>query len=87
MENCEHQDFNVQVTVNRVAQDGGGVMKYSAEVAIQCKQCGIDFSFEGLPRAINLTEPTAGVFGLEASLPCHPLCEEDKKHERMRVVI
>lgn len=87
-EDCQHEDFNFNVEVARIAtEDGGPVEMFNVHLRMTCKGCGIPFSFEGLPRGINLTEPVTGVMGIEARLPVHPLREEDKQGETMRVLV
>lgn len=85
---CEHKDFDAFVAVNRItAGEGGAVYTYNVNVRVNCRECGTPLSFEGLPRGVNLQEPVAGAFGIEARLPAHVLCDADKKGETMRIVI
>lgn len=83
MTNCKHEKFNAQVNVNRIED----INKYIAEISITCAQCGVDFSFIGLPRGTNVNEPMAGAYGLEAKLPIKPLVEGDKTPETMRILV
>lgn len=47
---CQHLDFNCFVTVNRLEDIG----RFSADVEIECKACGVPFRFIGLPAGVDL---------------------------------
>lgn len=73
MINCEHNDFTVEVDVNRLpAVEGGPIERYSADVRIKCAECGVPFRFLGLPAGLDLTGAATSVDGEEARLAILP---------------
>ena len=62
--------------------------RFNASIRITCANCGCDMVFLGLPRGINLDEPVAGPFGIEARLPIRPIDKStDLKSEVFKVVL
>jgi hypothetical protein len=85
---CQHENFSANVEVNRITRgEGGPVYTFNVSVTVECAQCKMPLSFEGLPRGVNLDEPVTGPWGIEARLPAHILHEEDKRPEPHTVVI
>lgn len=86
--NCEHLEFQAHVDVSRLSEgEGGPITRYNAQIRIKCVHCGLDFIFPGLPRGVNLDEPMAGIFGIEARLPIRPITQADKGSESMTVTM
>ena len=75
MSECEHIDFMASVTVNRLED----VVRFVADVTIQCAECGKPFRFLGLPGGVSLDRPTVSIDRTEARLPIAPgsLFEEE----------
>lgn len=71
---CQHVNFRAQVGVQRLTErEGSTVVAFSAEVRIQCVDCGEAFAFMGLPSGASLTQPTVCVGGEEVRLPIEPV--------------
>lgn len=68
MGECEHREFDAQVTVNRLED----VNRFAADVHIRCRECNKPFQFVGLPGGLHLDHPTVSVDGTEARLPIVP---------------
>lgn len=66
--NCEHTDFVATVTVNRLADSG----RFTADIRIDCKECGLPFRFLGLPLGLDLDGAAMSVDALEARLAIAP---------------
>ena len=71
MSECEHNDFEASVTVNRLED----VKRFAADVHIKCRECGKPFQFLGLPGGLAPDYPTTSVDGTEARLPITPLTD------------
>lgn len=70
---CAHEDFAVFADVARLTKvEGGPVTGYSADLKIECVQCGERFVFIGLPPGINPRGATGSMDGVEARLPIRP---------------
>ncbi len=74
MPDCEHPTFTAKVHVDRLVDKA--VLNFMAEVSIECKQCGAQFSFTGLRPGSSPTRPTTDISGKTARLPIKPA--EDK---------
>jgi hypothetical protein len=68
MSNCEHKDFDAQVTVIRLEDSGG----FQAEVHIKCHDCKKPFKFLGLARGLDMNGAAVSVDGTEARLAIAP---------------
>ncbi len=66
--NCKHLDFACSVNVNRIEDIG----RFSADVKINCAQCGLPFRFIGLPAGVDLNGAAVSVDGEEARLAIAP---------------
>src|SRR5260370_19509987 len=63
---CEHWAFGARVEVNRLTQvDDGPVTGYSADIRIQCVECGLPFEFIGLPAGLSPSVATTSFPGDE----------------------
>lgn len=73
MAECDHQDFAAVVEVNRL--EGSG--RFSADVRIECAECGERFRFLGLPVGLDLNGAAVSVDGCEARLAIAPRSASD----------
>lgn len=70
---CEHPEFAASVAVSRLIDvEGGPVTGYSADVCVKCAQCGLVFSFVGVPRGFARSHPTVSVDATELRAPLVP---------------
>lgn len=68
---CRHDNFEAAVEVNRIEQEKGGTL-FSADIRIQCADCGTAFRFLGLPAGVDLTGAATSVDAKEARLAIAP---------------
>lgn len=61
---CKHMNFVADVAVNRLEDSG----RFSADIKINCKECGEPFRFLGLPVGLDLNGACVSVDGTEARL-------------------
>lgn len=73
--NCEHEEFDAHVEVNRLEDIGA----FAADVTIRCRQCQTPFQFLGLPQGIGFTVATCSADSLEARLPIAPRSEGERE--------
>lgn len=59
--NCKHENFSAQVDVHRHTDSG----RFSADVRINCAECGEPFRFLGLPAGVDLNGAAVSVDGTE----------------------
>lgn len=73
MPSCEHLKFQSQVRVGRLTDvENGPVTGYTADVRIQCVDCGVQFRFMGLPYGFHYGEPRLSADGTELRAPIEP---------------
>jgi hypothetical protein len=65
---CKHEGFSISCNVSYLADVG----KWIAEVQIGCAQCGLAFSFTGLPQAISIDRASLNIDATVLSLPIEP---------------
>jgi hypothetical protein len=65
---CPHDNFAAQADVERI-EDAG---RFMVALTIQCTDCGIPFSFKGLPCGMSLNGATVSPDGTEARLAMVP---------------
>lgn len=65
---CPHMNFNARVAVNRLEDVG----RFTADVTIECADCGEPFHFKGLPMGSSPDRPMVSVDGLELRAPIGP---------------
>lgn len=76
---CQHEDFSVRVNVGRLsAVEGGPISNYTADVQIQCAQCGEAFCFIGMEHGSDPAKPMCSFLADEARLPIRPSSEANK---------
>jgi hypothetical protein len=61
---CEHRNFAANVSVSRLEDSG----HFSADVKINCAECGESFRFLGLPVGFDLSGASVSADGTEARL-------------------
>lgn len=67
---CQHEDIGAEVRTARIlTEEGGDVQHFVAEVRIQCRDCGEDFGFRGMPPGMNYSGPTRSADAKEVHLP------------------
>jgi hypothetical protein len=68
---CDHRNFDAKVSVNRL-EDAG---RFTADVEINCAECGVPFKFIGLPIGLDMEGATVSFDGKEARLAIAPVGE------------
>ena len=63
---CPHMNLSAAVDVARLED------RFSADVRIQCIDCGVPFRFIGLPAGVDLNGAATSVDGTEARLAIAP---------------
>lgn len=67
-ESCQHLQFTAQADVMRLED----ISRWVAELRIWCIDCGLPFSFTGLPLGISVDRPTLSIDATEVRLPLEP---------------
>ena len=74
--NCQHLNFAASVNVCRLTADTDPekVIGYTADVKINCADCGLPFEFIGLPNGISITnsKPMVSMASTELRAPLKP---------------
>jgi hypothetical protein len=65
---CEHANFAANVGVHRLED----VARFIAEIRIECADCGLAFSFTGLPLGISIDRAMLNIDATIASIPIEP---------------
>ena len=65
---CQHMEFECQADVIRIEDDG----TFKVNVRVGCVECGLPFSFPGLPFGLDVARPTVSVDGTELRAPITP---------------
>lgn len=68
MESCKHMNFEADVQVARIEDQG----RFVAEIHIRCRDCGTPFQFMGLKPGFDFDGATVSLDGLEANIGIHP---------------
>lgn len=71
---CPHMNFKAQVNVTRMTdnKDETTVMGYTAEITINCLECGLPFEFIGVDAGMMPTRPMASPDAQELRAPIRP---------------
>lgn len=70
---CPHEHFTATVEVNRLCKtDGGPIEAYSADIRVQCAQCGEPFRWIGAPAGLQPDRPCVSVDETELRAPLRP---------------
>lgn len=73
MAKCEHKNFITSVGVNRLTDNDGNVISFSANIEIHCKDCMTPFEFIGLPYGLSPSYPTTDIERVELRQPIKPV--------------
>ena len=77
MTECLHNNFTCKAAVKRLTDsEGGPVTGYTADIEINCADCGIPFRFTGLPAGSHYYKPRVSVDGTELRAPIEPANHE-----------
>jgi hypothetical protein len=61
------------VSVGRLSkEDGGPITGYTAEVTVNCAECGLPFRFTGIAAGNHYFEPRVSIDGIELRAPIEP---------------
>jgi hypothetical protein len=71
-ERCPHENFAAKVDCNRLTGEGGKVTGYSADVRINCNDCGLPFEFVGVSAGFSPKQPMCDVSAQELRAPIRP---------------
>lgn len=70
---CSHLNFKASVNVGRLSHDEGGpITGYTADVRVNCAECGLAFRFIGLAAGNHYAEPRVSMDGTELRAPIEP---------------
>lgn len=70
---CPHEHFAATVEVNRLAStEDGPIHAYSADIRVQCADCGEPFRWIGLQAGLMPTKPMVSVDETELRAPLRP---------------
>lgn len=70
---CPHESFDVVVEVNRLSKDDGGpINAYSADIRVECMDCGEPFRWIGIPAGQSGAHPMCSVDETELRAPLRP---------------
>lgn len=76
---CKHENFRAQVNVNRLEDSGN----FSADITINCDQCGLPFQFLGLQPGLNLAGAACSLDGTEARIA---ICPQGARQNPMQML-
>lgn len=68
MSDCEHEEFDASVHVNRLEDTG----RFMADIEICCKNCGVPMVFLGAPRGLDMNGLATDTDGIELRAAIHP---------------
>jgi hypothetical protein len=69
---CPHLNFNCNASVNRISksdEDPEVIVAYTAEIRIDCRDCGQPLEFFGLPHGLSFYRPTVSLNRQELRAP------------------
>lgn len=70
---CPHMSFQTHARIGRLSDtEGGPVTGYTADIKIECVDCGLPFRFRGLAAGSHYAEPRVSVDGTELRAPLEP---------------
>lgn len=70
---CAHMNFQAHARVGRLTDtEGGPVTGYTADIKIECTECGLPFRFRGLAAGSHYAEPRVSIDGTELRAPLEP---------------
>jgi hypothetical protein len=71
---CPHENFDVLACVNRLTKtdDDPTVIGFSADIKIECRDCGEPFRWTGVPAGLSPAQPMCSVDEATLSAPIRP---------------
>lgn len=78
---CPHLQFRADVAVSRIEDKG----RFMADVRIECADCGLPFSFNGLPAGLDVEGAACSFDGLEGRFSIVPGAREPVIRQLFRV--
>lgn len=70
---CEHLNFTANVKVTRLtSEEGGPVTGYTTDITVNCHECGLPFTFVGVPGGYSPSQPMVNVDGTTLRAPIIP---------------
>lgn len=70
---CAHEQFMTKARIGRLSDvEGGPITGYTAEIHIECSECGLQFRFIGKKFGSSPFEPMLSADGLELRAPIEP---------------
>lgn len=69
---CPHENFVAVVKVNRLTADNGPVEGYTADIRVNCADCGEPFRWIGPRAGLSANRPTMSVDETELRAPLRP---------------
>lgn len=70
---CPHENFTASVEVNRLtASDDDAVIGYSADITVNCIDCGEPFRWTGLQAGLSPQRPMCSIDETVMSAPLRP---------------
>lgn len=69
---CLHLDFEANVVVNRIAEDGQVPTAYVADITVCCAVCREPFRWTGLIAGLSYNHPMVSVDETELRAPLRP---------------
>lgn len=70
---CPHENFKAGVFVKRLTDHGDGpVVGYTADVRVQCADCGEPFRWIGCPAGVDPRRPAVSIDETELRAPLRP---------------
>ena len=70
---CKHENFNIRANVGRILhEEKEPPAYYSVEIRISCRECDLEFEWQGLPNGFSPYEPTVSIDGLEMRVSAMP---------------
>lgn len=70
---CPHMQFRTITRVGRLSDvEGGPITGYTAEIKVECVDCGLPFRFRGLAAGSHFAEPRVSADGTELRAPLEP---------------
>lgn len=83
MTDCIHLEFVVEAEVTRLVdlmtrleKTDGAASAFMAAIKIRCRECGLYFTFEGLPRGVSFYHPLVSSDRTELRAPIKPAPRE-----------
>jgi hypothetical protein len=74
---CAHENFRANVAIGRLSrEEGGPITGFTADVTVNCAECGLPFRFIGVAAGSHYSEPRVSIDGTELRAPIEPATHE-----------